>query len=104
MFTLYTQYTNQTTDPSNFKLLKLQIPTERGDWLPDADNLECGYRTSVGYIIGGETAKRGEFPFTALLGYGGLRGSLKLFCVCNSEKMENVSRSYKVIISNLTSP
>ena len=104
MFTLYTQYTNQTTDPSNFKLLKLQTPTERGDWLPDADNLECGYRTSVGYIIGGETAKRGEFPFTALLGYGGLRGSLKLFCGCNSEKMENVSRSYKVIISNLTSP
>ena len=100
MFTLYTQYTNQTTDPSNFKLLKLQTPTERGDWLPDADNLECGYRTSVGYIIGGETAKRGEFPFTALLGYGGLRGSLELFCGCNSEKMENDSRGYKVIISN----
>ena len=48
-------------------------PTERGDWLPDPDELECGYRTSVGYIIGGETAKRGEFPFTALIGYGGLR-------------------------------
>ena len=51
-------------------------PTERGDWLPDPDELECGYRTSVGYIIGGETAKRGEFPFTALIGYGGLRVSV----------------------------
>ena len=44
--------------------------------MPDPDELECGYRTSVGYIIGGETAKRGEFPFTALIGYGGLRVSV----------------------------
>ena len=51
----------------------LSLIIERGDWLPDPDDLECGYRTSVGYIIGGETAKRGEFPFTALLGFGGLR-------------------------------
>ena len=43
--------------------------TARGDWLPSEAAFECGYRLNVGYIIGGEQAVRGEFPFIALLGY-----------------------------------
>ena len=37
--------------------------------LPSEAAFECGYRLNVGYIIGGEQAVRGEFPFIALLGY-----------------------------------
>ena len=30
---------------------------------------ECGYSVASGYIVGGELALRGEFPFAVLLGY-----------------------------------
>ena len=30
---------------------------------------ECGYSVASGYIVGGDLALRGEFPFAVLLGY-----------------------------------
>lgn len=43
--------------------------TELGTHLPLESEDECGHRLSSGYIVGGEVAKRGEFPFVASLGY-----------------------------------
>jgi hypothetical protein len=40
-----------------------------GSILPEAETFECGQRLSSGFILGGEDAKRGEFPFVAALGY-----------------------------------
>jgi hypothetical protein len=38
----------------------------------DNDNEEyCGLNNGVGFILGGQDAKRGAFPFVALLGYRG---------------------------------
>ena len=31
----------------------------------------CGLNNGVGFVIGGQDAKRGAFPFMALLGYRG---------------------------------
>ncbi len=43
--------------------------SELGTHLPLEAEDECGHRLSSGYIVGGEVAKRGEFPFVASLGY-----------------------------------
>merc|ERR1711971_800211 len=40
-----------------------------GLWKPNSDNEECGTRISLSNIVGGTTAKRGDYPFIALLGY-----------------------------------
>ena len=43
-----------------------------GTWLPTLDGpngVECGVSTRAGYILGGEDAKVGEFPFIAALGF-----------------------------------
>jgi len=40
-----------------------------GLWKPNSDNEECGTRISLSNIVGGITAKRGDYPFIALLGY-----------------------------------
>ena len=37
--------------------------------LPKADAFECGVDISSGFVTGGQDAKRGQFPFAALLGY-----------------------------------
>jgi hypothetical protein len=44
-------------------------PTELGTYLPTQDSFKCGVRLASGFILGGENAKRGEFPFIAALGY-----------------------------------
>ena len=46
-----------------------ELTSTSGKWLPNQDGDECGYSVSTGYIIGGATAARGEFPFAVLLGY-----------------------------------
>jgi len=35
----------------------------------ESDEVRCGRPTDSGYIVGGKEAKRGAFPFAALLGY-----------------------------------
>jgi len=40
-----------------------------GLWKPNSDNEECGTRISLTNIVGGKTAKRGDYPFIALIGY-----------------------------------
>merc|ERR1711935_15042 len=40
-----------------------------GLWKPNSDNGECGTRISLTNIVGGKTAKRGDYPFIALIGY-----------------------------------
>jgi hypothetical protein len=52
-------------------------PTELGTYLPTQDSFKCGVRLASGFILGGENAKRGEFPFIAALGYKA-NGSLQL--------------------------
>ena len=39
-----------------------------GDYLPNEQDQTCGIFTKTGYIVGGEDAKIGEFPFLAALG------------------------------------
>ena len=40
----------------------------QGDYLPNEKDQTCGIFTKTGYIVGGEDAKIGEFPFLAALG------------------------------------
>ena len=40
-----------------------------GKWKPDGNEGECGTRIQLTNIVGGETAKIGDFPYMALLGY-----------------------------------
>ena len=40
-----------------------------GTWKPDGELGECGFRTKLTNIIGGEVAANGEFPYMALIGY-----------------------------------
>ena len=40
----------------------------KGDYLPNEKDQTCGIFTKTGYIVGGEDAKIGEFPFLAALG------------------------------------
>ena len=40
----------------------------QGDYLPNEQDQTCGIFTKTGYIVGGEDAKIGEFPFLAALG------------------------------------
>ncbi|XP_059092135.1 phenoloxidase-activating factor 1-like [Tigriopus californicus] len=45
-------------------------PSTLGTWLPNLDNNEsCGVDLNSNQIIGGKTAKVGQFPYLALLGY-----------------------------------
>ena len=39
-----------------------------GTWKPDGGNGECGGDAVASSIVGGKEAKRGEFPYMALLG------------------------------------
>ena len=41
--------------------------------LPKSDSFDCGVDTSSGFVTGGQDAKRGQFPFAALLGYEDLK-------------------------------
>ena len=66
---IQTPRTTTSTTPYPVEVFDLNLKTARGDWLPSEVDFECGYRLNVGYIIGGEQAVRGEFPFIALLGY-----------------------------------
>ena len=43
--------------------------SENGTYLPVESGFGCGSRLSSGFILGGENAKKGEFPFIAALGY-----------------------------------
>lgn len=45
-------------------------PSTLGTWLPNLDNNEsCGVDLNSNQIVGGKTAKVGQFPYLALLGY-----------------------------------
>ena len=52
-----------------FSLGRVWCQTENGTYLPVESGFGCGARLSSGFILGGEDAKRGEFPFIATLGY-----------------------------------
>ena len=39
-----------------------------GDYLPNEKDQTCGIFTKTGYILGGQDAKLGEFPFLAAIG------------------------------------
>lgn len=60
--------TSSTTKPFA-QVTEIKVKSESGLWLPQRDLQECGLSLDTGYIIGGSTAARGEFPFLALLGY-----------------------------------
>ena len=49
----------------------VNIPYSR---LPKSTSFECGTDLSSGFITSGQDAKRGQFPFAALLGYEDLKG------------------------------
>ena len=40
-----------------------------GLWKPNGDKAECGERIGSANIVGGKTAKRGDYPWMALIGY-----------------------------------
>ena len=42
--------------------------TEAGDYLPNEFDGSCGETSKASYIVGGEDAKIGEFPFIAAVG------------------------------------
>ena len=40
-----------------------------GTWKPTGDAGECGTRTTLTNIVGGNVTKLGDYPYMALLGY-----------------------------------
>ena len=59
-----------TTTTSRYTTdIRSRDPTESGTWLPNGEEDGCGVRVDSGYVLGGNTAAKGEFPFAALLGY-----------------------------------
>ena len=65
-----TPRTTSTTTTKPFSQgTEIKVKSESGLWLPQRELQECGLSLDTGYIIGGSTAARGEFPFLALLGY-----------------------------------
>jgi hypothetical protein len=52
----------------------------QGTFLGRPENYECGVRLSSGYIIGGENAKRGDYPFIAALGFDRPQGEYVQGC------------------------
>ena len=52
--------------------------SESGTFLPLETNFMCGVRLATGFILGGQDAKRGEFPFIAALGYKSSQGEMFL--------------------------
>jgi hypothetical protein len=48
--------------------------SESGTYLPVETNFMCGVRLASGFILGGQDAKRGDFPFIAALGYKSSQG------------------------------
>lgn len=63
-------------------VLEPQNPdSAKPDFHPIPDNGTCGYTAGAGYIVGGEEAIRGEFPFLAALGYKkNSRSKIKFKC------------------------
>ena len=59
----------RTTTVKPVVLAKISTLGKSGDYLPLMKYQECGYSVASGYIVGGELALRGEFPFAVLLGY-----------------------------------
>ena len=53
-----------------------------GLWKPNSDNEECGTRISLTNIVGGRTAKRGDYPFLALIGYDPKGFGSDIFYTC----------------------
>ena len=47
------------------------LPQDSGLWRPNGiyPKEECGFRLALTNIVGGKTAKFGDFPYMALLGY-----------------------------------
>ncbi len=43
--------------------------TESGSYLSEPETGLCGIPLDSGFILGGEDAKRGNYPFIAVLGY-----------------------------------
>ena len=56
----------QTSATSTYLKLLSSILNHR---LPLSTSGQCGLPLNTGFIVGGEQAARGEFPFTSLLGY-----------------------------------
>ena len=50
-----------------------------GTWKPLEEKGECGTRSTIENIVGGQTAQIGEFPYMALLGYFGEDGETVTF-------------------------
>jgi len=72
------------------------ISTEGEESLPTTDDVTnneeelCGFNNGVGFIVGGQDAKRGAFPFVAILGYKG-----KDLPVVNFIKVKNTNFTYE---------
>ena len=47
----------------------------QGCWKPNGEFGECGQSFSTIHIVGGERAKKGEFPYMALIGYKNTAGN-----------------------------
>ncbi len=71
IFTFPTTSTSTTTEAAP-SYQETNADSLSGAWLPDpyaAGDPECGFDVSSGFVVGGKDAKRGEFPFMALIGY-----------------------------------
>merc|ERR1711971_307572 len=66
---------NNSATPKTTTKIKTQQKSQQnsnknsGLWKPYSNKAECGERVGSSNIVGGETAKRGDYPWMALLGF-----------------------------------
>ena len=68
--------TTTTTEPNSIRSNKISDLVEGTDLVEHEEEEFCGLNNGVGFVVGGQDAKRGAFPFVALLGYRGEEPSI----------------------------
>ena len=63
------KYAFETTTTATQQNSQQSSNKNSGLWKPNSTIEECGTRISLTNIVGGTTAKRGDYPFIALIGY-----------------------------------
>ena len=80
---------------------RINVRSESGLWLPRRDAQECGLPLDTGYIVGGSTAARGEFPFLVLLGYQNQGKSNEILYRCGASL---INRKYVLTAAHCHNP